>query len=72
VNNSALDSYTADYKRLDLTLQQSITAWGVQFFANLSNLNSRADETLLRYPYFHPTFQEYYGFTMDIGVRFKL
>jgi TonB-dependent receptor len=72
MNNSALDSYTADYKRWDLTLQQTISSWGVQFFANLSNLNSRPDETLLRYQYFHPTFQEYYGFTMDIGVRFKL
>jgi len=72
LTNSALDTYTADYWRWDLTLQQSISSWGIQFFANLSNLNGRPDETLLRYQFYHPSFLEYYGFTMDVGVRFKL
>jgi TonB-dependent receptor len=72
LNNSALDTYTADYWRWDLTLQQTVAAWGIQFFANFSNLNGQPDETLLRYQFYHPSFLEYYGFTMDLGVRFKL
>ena len=71
LTNVALDSKTENYERWDLTLQQSIADWGLQFFANLSNLNAMRDETLLDYMFYHPTSYEYYGFTMDVGVRFK-
>lgn len=72
MTNSALDSHSADYERWDLTLQQSVFDWGIQFFANLSNLNARRDESLLDYRFYHPTSYEYYGFAMDLGVRFRL
>jgi len=72
VTNISLDSRTAKYERWDLTLQQSISSWGIQFFANFSNINARRDEALLDYMFYHPTSLEYYGFTMDVGVRFRL
>jgi hypothetical protein len=72
LDNHSLDSFTGTYERWDLSLQQSITEWGLQVFANLSNLNARPDESALRYQFYHPTSIEYYGFTMDVGVRFKL
>jgi TonB-dependent receptor len=72
IYNSALDSHTANYERWDLTLQQNISEWGIQFFANFSNINAKRDESLLDYMFYHPTSWEDYGFTMDVGVRFKL
>ena len=65
-------SSTLAYERWDLTVQQSLFDWGVQLYANFSNLNARPDEATLNYQYYHPTSLEYYGFTMDVGVRFKL
>lgn len=72
ITNVALDSHTANYERWDLTLQQNISDWGIQFFANFSNINAKRDESLLDYMFYHPTSWEDYGFTMDIGVRFRL
>jgi TonB-dependent receptor len=66
-----LDTYTAAYYRWDLTFQQRI-GWGVQLYANLNNLNNRHDETYLGYNMDHPSYLEYYGFTMDLGIRFSL
>jgi TonB-dependent receptor len=66
-----LDTYTAAYYRWDLTFQQKV-GWGVQLYANLNNLNNRHDETYLGYNMDHPSYLEYYGFTMDVGVRFSL
>jgi TonB-dependent receptor len=66
-----LDTYTAAYYRWDLTFQQKL-GWGLQLYANLNNLNNRHDETYLGYSMSDPSYLEYYGFTMDIGVRFSL
>jgi outer membrane cobalamin receptor len=65
------DTYVSDYYRWDLTLQQKI-GWGLQVFANLNNLNNRHDETYVGYSMDNPSYLEYYGFTMDLGVRFSL
>jgi TonB-dependent receptor len=67
----SLDSYTADYARWDLTLLQRLD-WGLEIFANLSNLNARPDKNLASYRETQPTYIEYYGFTMDLGIRFRL
>jgi TonB-dependent receptor len=72
LTNQSLDSFTGKYERWDLTVQQGIFDWGLQVFANFSNLNARPDESLLNYQFYHPSSLEYYGFTMDLGVRFKL
>lgn len=66
-----LDSFSDDYSRWDLSLQQRLD-WGIQVFANFSNLNSRPDVTLRGGNNDRPAYLEYYGFTMDLGVRFKL
>ena len=68
----SLSSLNRPYERWDLTLQQSLFDWGVQVYANFANINARPDEAELDYQYYHPTFLEYYGFTMDIGFRFTL
>lgn len=67
----ALDSFIGEYMRWDITLQQKL-GWGVQLYANFNNLNNRHDQTYIGYTLTNPSYLEYYGFTMDVGVRFNL
>ena len=62
------DSFTSAYGRWDLSMQQRITST-VQVYANLNNLNNRHDENLLGYRQINPTSLEYYGTTIDVGLR---
>ncbi|REL24956.1 TonB-dependent receptor [Rhodohalobacter sp. SW132] len=77
------DSYSAAYRRWDLTVKQRIQAGFLQnanleLFANFSNLTSTPDRNLIggdgdrSLGFGSPTFVEYYGFTMDLGLRFRL
>jgi TonB-dependent receptor len=71
--DQALDTYIGSYKRWDLTIQQNLD-WGIQLFANFNNLNNRHDEQYRGASgnTADPSYLEYYGFTMDVGARFKL
>lgn len=64
------DAFTAPYKRWDLAVQQRFGE-NIQVFANVNNLNNRHDESLLGYRQLSPTSIEYYGLTLDFGVRYK-
>jgi len=66
-----LDNFSGAYARWDLTIQQNLTR-NIQLFANFINLNNRRDEHFRGYTLTDPTYIEYYGFTMDIGIRYKL
>lgn len=66
-NKSQLDAFTSDYYRWDLSLQQKLN-WGIQLFANFTNLNSREDRSFIGTS---PRTIEYYGFTMDVGLRYN-
>lgn len=68
---SWLSSYTGGYGRLDLTLQQKLLP-NLQLFANFNNLNNRHDQNFLGSSLTHPSYIEYYGLTMDLGVRYNL
>ncbi|MCX6168228.1 MAG: carboxypeptidase-like regulatory domain-containing protein [Ignavibacteriales bacterium] len=67
----ALDNFSGTYARWDFTLQQKLD-FGIQVFANFTNLNNRADQNFRGEALVSPTYIEYYGFTMDVGVRYKL
>jgi len=67
----ALDTFVAAYKRWDITVQQKL-GWGIQLYANLNNLNNRHDESYRGYSSINPSYLEYYGFTMDVGIRYTL
>lgn len=66
-----LDQFSGTYARWDLTFQQKLD-YGIQIFANLNNLNARPDKNFRGSALTNPTYIEYYGFTMDLGVRVKL
>jgi outer membrane receptor protein involved in Fe transport len=65
-----MDNFSGAYKRWDLTLQQKVGA-RYQVFANFNNLNNRKDENFRGYTLTNPAYVEYYGFTLDFGVRYK-
>jgi hypothetical protein len=71
--DQALDTFVGQYRRWDLTVQQTL-GWGVQLFANFNNLNNRHDEQYRGggSNTIDPSYLEYYGFTMDVGIRFKM
>lgn len=69
--SSRLSSYTGGYGRWDLTLQQKFLG-NIQVFANFNNLNNRHDENYVGSNLNNLSYLEYYGFTMDLGVRYNL
>lgn len=78
--NPLLDEFVGDYSRLDLSVRQAVGN-GLEVFANLNNLNNRPDQryTGLEVPVAARTYsadylryRELYGFTADVGVRFRL
>jgi len=66
-----LSSYTSGYGRWDLTLQQKLFQ-NIQLFANFNNLNNRHDQSCIGSDLIYPSYIEYYGFTMDLGMRVNL
>jgi TonB-dependent receptor len=68
--NPLFDTFSGDYTRLDLAVRQKLRR-GLEVFANFNNLNSRADRSFRGAEDANPSFIEYYGFTMDIGARFR-
>lgn len=70
-NYSTLDNVAGIYERWDLTLQQKLS-WGLQLFVNLTNLNKQEDKNYRGELQSNSSYIEYYGFTMDFGIRFSL
>ncbi len=64
------DTFKEDYYRIDVSLKQQLPK-NFQVYANFNNLNGAGDETYQSPKYRYPTNQQFYGFTMDLGVRYK-
>ncbi|MBK8946746.1 MAG: TonB-dependent receptor [Ignavibacteriae bacterium] len=69
--NKELDQFSGEYSRWDFTLQQTIME-NLQLFCNFTNLNERPDESFRGTSLNNPTYIEYYGLTVDFGLRIKL
>lgn len=63
------DNFTGEYIRFDASLQQRLYP-GLQLFANFNNINGRADRSYRGEALEEPTYIEYYGLTVDVGVRY--
>ncbi len=61
------DGYTDPYYRWDLALQQKILS-GISVFANVNNITAAADKSSNQR---YITSEQYYGSTIDLGIRFK-
>lgn len=65
-------TYSGDYTRYDVSVKQKIVL-GMEVFANFNNITNTTDRSYSSAPNsVNPTYIEYYGFTMDAGVRFRM
>jgi len=64
-----LDGYTADLLRWDLTARYRLLQ-GLSLFLNWNNISNEPDESFQQATHF-PTSQEYYGWTMELGVGYS-
>lgn len=67
----AEDQFTQDYHRFDVSLTQRLPH-NIQLMANFNNINNRADLNYQSEMDVFPTRIEYYGFTMDVGIRYTI
>lgn len=65
------DGYSGDQFRWDLSLQQRL-GYGLQLFTNFNHLSGRPDRNFTGSLERRPAYIEYYGFTMDLGIRYTL
>ena len=66
-----LRGYTGSYVRWDISVKQNLPVKGLQVFANLNNLSQRMDVSYIRGASY-PVFEQHYGMTVDLGVRWRL
>jgi TonB-dependent receptor len=66
---SELDGYTDAFLRWDIALQQKIFS-GVSLYLNINNLSNVPDRSFLGTERF-PTNEEYFGWTADLGIKYK-
>ena len=74
-----IDSYVGPYSRFDLSIRQKMGT-GIELFANLNNLNNRPDRSFTgqdtddpayEFTETYPSYRELYGYTIDLGVRYR-
>ena len=72
-----LDSYSKEYERWDITVKQRVNDM-LELYANFNNLTSTPDRSIIgngsgdtTRGFGSTTYVQYYGFTMDAGVRLK-
>lgn len=63
-----VDGYTRSYDRWDLAVSQKVGKY-IQIFLNFNNLTNTHDETVVGYSQDHPKYREFYGQTIDLGIR---
>jgi TonB-dependent receptor len=67
-----LDTFSGAYARWDLSLSQRLRQ-GFEVFGNFNNLAGRPDRSFRESAAadHRPSYTEYYGFTMDVGARYR-
>jgi len=68
--NHLEDTYSDDYSRWDLTVQQRVTEQ-IQLFANFTNFASTPDRVLRGKKTREDDYIEYYGAQIDLGLRYR-
>ena len=65
------DVFTDNINRLDFTAKQKINDY-LEVYANLNNLTNQFDRNYQSSFGSFPTYLQYYGFTMDAGIRIRI
>ena len=66
-----LNQNTTEYFRWDLSVKQELPWFGLQVFFNLNNINARHDLVEVQGSLF-PASEQNYGWTADLGLRWRL
>ncbi|MDG5766357.1 TonB-dependent receptor [Balneolales bacterium ANBcel1] len=64
------DTFTGEYSRIDMSVRQKLQM-GLEFYVHLNNLLNTADRNFQGSVGGDPTYIEYYGTTVDIGMRYR-
>lgn len=64
-----LRGYTAAYRRWDIAAKQRLPWFGLEIYADLNNINSAKDMAVIQGG--PPTNIQDYGFTADVGLRWR-
>lgn len=67
-----LRAYTAPYRRWDLAANQDLPWYGMQLYADLNNINSSNDVSVISGGAGVPTSEQDYGMSGDLGLRLRL
>ena len=65
----ATDTYTSNYARWDLALQQKI-GYGLSLYADFLNISNEPEGSYYGVEKF-PLDQEYFGWYADLGIRYR-
>jgi TonB-dependent receptor len=65
-----LRSSRDQFYRLDLSVKQNLPIEGMQVFLNINNITGTPDRSFLNGSN-SPTYIQYYGMTLDIGLRYR-
>ncbi len=66
-----LRNSTDDYLRWDLAMKQKLPLKGLQFFLNFNNITDALDRSLYHGTNF-PNSEQFYGKTVDLGLRYRI
>ena len=66
-----LKGYKGKYIRWDASLKQKLPVKGLQVFMNLNNISGTIDQYYVRGASY-PVNEQYYGLTVDLGLRWRL
>ena len=68
--NPLFDTFSSDYSRMDMQIKQRITP-NIEIYGNYRNMSKTADRSYRSNSTFNPSYMEFYGSTMDIGIRYR-
>jgi TonB-dependent receptor len=69
--NSLFDTFSAEYSRMDMQIKQRINS-KVEIYGNYRNITKTADRSYMSNSTLNPSYLEYYGSTIDIGIRYRM
>ena len=68
--NSLFDTFSAEYSRMDMQVKQRINS-KIEIYGNYRNMGKTADRSYRSNSTLNPSYIEFYGSTIDIGVGYK-
>tara|TARA_B100001750_G_C15516488_1_gene607652 strand:+ start:1142 stop:4156 length:3015 start_codon:yes stop_codon:yes gene_type:complete len=69
--NSLFDTFSAEYSRMDMQVKQRINS-KIEIYGNYRNIGKTADRSYRSNSTLNPSYMEFYGSTIDIGIKYRM